>query len=114
MSAELLIQRKGIASTIRRPTTTKASGIPIQTYATHISGVLVYIQEYSASENVRYGRESSRVFGKAFIKSGYDIQAKDQILQDGRYYDIQDRPQTRGEGRTLQMVCEVQETDGTP
>src|SRR5688572_2960098 len=113
MSAELLIQRKGATASITRPTTSKTTGIPVQTYAAHLSGLTVYLQEKSGEESVRYGRESARNFGVAYVKAGYDIQTKDRLVIGGRTWDIQ-AVRTRGAGRTLQMVLEVQETKGTP
>ena len=99
---------------VQRPTTTNDSGgYPVITYAAHLSSITAVVHIGGGSESVRYGRENNRAFGTVQLQGGLDILETDQIIYDGRTFDIQHiRPAgQRTSGDKLgRMILEIQET----
>ena len=99
---------------VQRPTTSAGtSGFPTITYAAHLSSIPAVVHIASGAETVRYGRENHRAFGTVQLQGGLDITEKDQLIYDGRTFDIQ-HVRTAGQrtsGDNLgRMILEIQET----
>ncbi len=67
--------------TIKRFTTDAkdSSGVQTVTFVDHIIDLPFRFQPISATESVRYGRESTRRMWQCFTETGNDITEKDQI-----------------------------------
>lgn len=119
MTATGLIRRiaaKQAASLIavqRQTTAAGTSGYPTITYAAHLSSIPAMVHITSGAEAIRYGRENNRAFGTVQLQAGLDIVETDQLIYDGRTFDIQHvRPAgQRTSGDKLgRMILEIQET----
>jgi len=66
-------------NTTRVTVTRDSGGSPIQTFNASLSSVPARIQQVSASEALRYGRESNRRMWKIFVATGQDIVEEDQV-----------------------------------
>ena len=99
---------------VQRPTTADDSGgYPVITYAAHLSSITAVVHITSGAEAIRYGRENNRAFGTVQLQAGLDIVESDQLIYDGRTFDIQHvRPAgQRTSGDKLgRMILEIQET----
>ncbi len=99
---------------VQRPTTSAGtSGFPTQTYSPHLSSITAVVHITGGGEGIRYQRENNRAFGTVQLQGGLDITEKDQIIYDGRTFDIQ-HVQPAGQrtsGDKLgRMIIEIQET----
>ena len=99
---------------VQRPTTTADSGgFHPETFAAHLSSITAVVHIGGGSESIRYGRENNRAFGTVQLQGGLDILETDQIIYDGRTFDIQHIRPTgqRTSGDKLgRMVIDIQET----
>lgn len=119
MTASGLIRRmaaKQDASSVdvrRQTTTADSGGFHPETFAAHLSGITAVVHIGGGSESVRYGRENNRAFGTVQLQGGLDILETDQLIYDGRTFDIQHiRPAgQRTSGDKLgRMILDIQET----
>lgn len=99
---------------VQRPTNSPGtSGFSVATFAAHLSSITAVVHITSGAEAIRYGRENNRAFGTVQLQAGLDITEKDQLIYDGRTFDIQHvRPAgQRTSGDKLgRMILEIQET----
>lgn len=74
---------------ITRPTFTKDSGgSPIETFASHLTGLACRVQPVLANENVKAGRPVSSKTYRIYLSSGQDILATDQITYGSKTLKI--------------------------
>ena len=106
-----------VVGTTRLATTFDSGGSPINTFTAEISDIPARVQPISGSENVRYGRESTRRMWKIFVEPGQDILETDRITYDdnttgtviSRTMDIQEIRNPQMANTILTIICE--ETD---
>lgn len=81
MSAEALIDDRGISVDIERPSfSADAGGTPATTWASHLSSINMFVQPVSGAEALRYGRMNESRFHLCYTKAGQDIRAGDRII----------------------------------
>lgn len=113
MSAESMIRARGQTCTIQRKTTANdALGYPKVTWANHLTSVAIDLQPNSGNETERYGGDTSRRFGRAFVLFGQDIKSDDRIVMTSpdRTMDIQFAFNHGRTPMTRQMVLDWEET----
>ena len=111
------ISRRQKVATCKIERATRAndnSASPVATWASHIPTLHVVMQLTSGSESVRYGRDSNRYTGRAFVQPGLDINAgTDRLVWNSRTFEITS-VRTPGEmqngDRMAFMVLDIEET----
>ena len=106
-------QNASLIAVQRKTNSAGTSGFPTKTFAAHLSSITAVVHIGGGSESVRYGRENNRAFGTVQLQGGLDILETDQIIYDGRTFDIQHiRPAgQRTSGDKLgRMILDIQET----
>lgn len=112
MSATMIINRKGVECSTKRPVVTlDAARSPISTYVNQILSIVVFIQPRTGNEMVRYGRENNRYTHIGYAAPLQDVLEQDQLYSGGKMYDIQYVWNRDGKASPLgHMVLELQET----
>lgn len=100
--------------TIQRatPSVDNGGGV-VRTWADHLTNVPVTVQFLSGSEGLRYGAESNRKFGRAYVEGQLDITAEDRMTWNSRTFDIQSviNPGEFTAGQSVShMILEIEET----
>lgn len=112
MSAETLINAKGVSVRIERPTyTTDSGGGQVQAWGL-VGYTKMFIQPQGGDETDRYGGESNRRYFQAFASVNCGLRDGDRVVWGSRTFDVQIHNKA-GEftsGILAHMVIELEET----
>lgn len=117
MTAASIIMSKGRDGIIERAAvSTGAAGGQGYAFATHLTSVKLFRQPASGNESQKYGAVRAQIAVVFFALHGQDITAKDRILLDGIYYDIESVLSVGGTGCEHLEHLEITaiETKGVP
>lgn len=102
-----------IAKFQRATSSVDNGGGVVRTWADNLTNVPVVVQLLSGSENIRYGAESNRHYGRAYVEGKLDITAEDRMVWNSRTFDIQSviNPGEFTAGQSVaHMIIEIEET----